>query len=69
MDTTLLWIHFHVLGHAYWNSQNFSVSCTKTIFRNGDHMSGSQLNEIMALALMSMKMTCLKVKTQQYQVS
>ena len=31
-------------------------------------MSGSKLNGITALALMSMKMTCLKVKTQQYQV-
>ena len=30
-------------------------------------MCGSQLNGISALALMSMKMTCLNVKTQQYQ--
>ena len=55
MDTTLLWIHFHVLGHAYWNSQKIFRVMYKDNFQEWrphvwqsikrDYGFGSDVNE------------------------
>ena len=55
MDTTLLWIHFHVLGHAYWNSQKIFRVMYKDNFQGWrphvwqlikrDYGFGSDVNE------------------------